>query len=293
MHPRVRELLTLCGSTCVPTNATSAQTERILKLLDDFKVGPADERRMKVYFHDRMADLETAIRALENIKDVKAFQSHLAGAVSVADMALLAFKKLRLDPALRAKAEALVDRKIIPAEQVGQIMDQTQAAGIKAERMLGYLEQVSELAARGVPGTKQVLGDLAKGSGWFHGAEWVLRYLENQGLWGQVQKLEALSEAGGRRWDADIGGGLYQFKNWGAFLDATFLKQILEDFAQTGGFRRRTVRWVFEPRLGPKEAVVKRARQSINDAFANNRTGFSPEVVKVLLDNLDAIIVVP
>ena len=202
---------------------------------------------------------------------------------------LLAFKKLRNDKALRALAESIVQKGVFSVRELGDVMDQAQKSGTKASRILGYLDMLSDSKA---VGKERVVADLAKGHNFFTGAEWVLRWIDESGMWSEVKRFEVESEIAGRRWDAQIGENLYQFKSWSKFWESTFLKQVLQDYKKGGNFKTFEVRWVFESRIGDVEAVKTMMRDALDKALSNGKDGFTSQNVKDIKAALDNIVLV-
>jgi hypothetical protein len=65
MDPEVRELLTRCGSVCIPRTVTKAQEARLRKLLN--KIPPRHRHGLKEFFYHHRDDLDTAIRDLDQL----------------------------------------------------------------------------------------------------------------------------------------------------------------------------------------------------------------------------------
>jgi hypothetical protein len=65
MDPEVRELLTRCGSLCIPPKATKAQAQRLRKLLD--KIPPRHRHGLKEFLYHHRESLDTAIKDLEEL----------------------------------------------------------------------------------------------------------------------------------------------------------------------------------------------------------------------------------
>ena len=166
---------------------------------------------------------------------------------------------------------------------IREIIEVNKSVGIP--RVLGWLQNLQELETNGIRGIKVVLSDLAQGGNKAWGAQFMLRYIEDTKLWNAVERFEALSESGGRRWDAIINGTLYQFKNWGEFRSGIFVQQISEDLRETG---LQELKWIFSRRVGEKETIVKLATKALNKAAADN-PGFRSGA-ETIIKNLEAII---
>jgi hypothetical protein len=252
-------------------------------------LNPSDERALKTYFYDNRETLGDAIDKLDGFKKAKDLRAYIASQVGPADAVLLAFKKLRTDKALRTLAESIVQKGVFSVRELGDVMDQAQKTGTKASRILGYLDMLSDSKA---VGKERVVADLAKGHNFFTGAEWVLRWIDESGMWSEVKRFEVESEIAGRRWDAQIGENLYQFKSWSKFWESTFLKQVLQDYKKSGNFKTFEVRWVFESRIGDVEAVKTMMRDALDNALSNGKEGFTSQNVKDIKAALDNIVLV-
>ena len=292
LSPRVRDILTMCASYCVPPTATKAQGNRIDKLLQRMSATPEDERALKVYFHDNSGDLNSAISRLEGFKRVQDIRGFLTKSVGAADRALLSWPNHRKDPAMRQAAERVVQHGLISARELGDIMDVVKTRHGSGSRMLELLERLSALKPP-PKNVSQVISELKSPYDFHEGARWVLDYIDRTGLWGSVTEFEVTSILGGRRWDALINGIKYEFKSWSAFYDTTFLRQILEDFSQTAGFTQGRPKWVFEPRLGTEVQVRQMMIDALNRAQAAGRPGFDAATVTTIINNLPQIVVVP
>jgi hypothetical protein len=289
MPSRVRELLTHCSDYCLPTKVTKKQAETVASLLERHKLTPSDERALKAYFYDNRETLGDAIKTLDDFTKVKDLRAYLAAQVGPADAVLLAFTNLRKDPALRALAESVAKKGAFSIRELGDVMDQAQKAGSKASRILGYLDMLSDSKA---VGKERVVADLAKGHNFFTGAEWVLRWIDESGMWSEVKRFEVESETAGRRWDAQIGENLYQFKNWSKFWESSFLKQILQDFQKSNNLKTFEVRWVFDPRIGDVEAVKTMMRTALDKALSDGKEGFTSARVRAIKAALDGVVLV-
>jgi hypothetical protein len=260
----------------------------VADLIDRLKLTAADERNLKAYFYEDRETINDAIDKVDGYKTARGLRNYLSAQVGPADAVMLAWKKLRLDPDIRAMAEKVVKKGAFTVRELGDVMDQAQRAGTKAMRMLEYLDKLSDSKA---VGKEKVVADLAKGHNFYTGAEWVLRWITENGMWDAVKRFEVESEIGGRRWDAQIGGNLYQFKAWSKFWDRSFLKQMLQDYKQSGGFKKFLVKWVMEGKLGDVEAVKTMMREALDDALDKGKEGWDAKTVKAVKAALDDIVI--
>jgi len=309
MSARVREILTHCSDYCIPTAATREHSRRIEALLEKFKVTPDEERALKIFFHDEVQyddanrteqrkRIESTIDQLEALDDAKAFRQFLGKEVSISDRVLGLFPRLRERPDLQKLAEKLVDPKRggISVRLLGDILDQAKARG-GAERLLGYLDKLTSKPPGQRPvNYEAVLADLTKGYNFYTGAEWVLRWIDLTDSWNRVREFEVLEidESGTRRWDANIGGALFQFKSWSDFWKNTFLKQISQDYEKTGGFADRKVRWVFDLKGNIED--LQEVKDAMIDALTAARDAGDPRFparkVARIIASLDNIVTV-
>jgi hypothetical protein len=81
MDPEVRELLTRCGSLCIPPTASAEQAKRLRKVLD--KIPPRHRQGLKEFLYAERANLDTAIKDLEEL-----FSKDLGPAIDEAMTAL-------------------------------------------------------------------------------------------------------------------------------------------------------------------------------------------------------------
>jgi len=267
MTARVREVLTHCSDYCIPKNVTKEQTARLEKFLEKVKATPDDERAIKIYFHDNVTydegnspeqqkKMESAIKALEDLPTAKELRAFLDKTVPVSDRVLGMFERLRNDPDLQKLVKKIVDpaQGDVSVRLLGDIMDQVKTLRVGAERLLGYIDK---LTTKKPSGYERVLADLGKGYNFFTGAEWVLRFITEKGLWEKVKafEIEETDPDGTRRWDAKIGQSLFQFKSWLKFYANTFIKQIHQDFLKSGGLAKFLVQWVFDAKIGDLKSV--------------------------------------
>ena len=142
-----------------------------------------------------------------------------------------------------------------------------------------------------------MLGDLAKGSNWARGAEWMLRYCDARG-WRGISAFEfpqMTSYGRLREIDAIIDGKRYQFKSWSSFYPSTFVRQMEKDFRSrvrrphptSHGFS------IARKALNDPNAIRAAAAQALDDALARGTTVLSADAVSDIKDVLGSIIEVP
>ena len=292
MTERVRDILTMCGSYCVPPEVTRPQAARIEALLERIHATPDQERALKVYFHDGRANLDAAIRRLEGYtrpQDVRAF---LTRTVPAADSALLSWVRLREDPVMRQRAEDIVGSGVISARDLGDIMDVVKTRGGVGSRMLEVLVGLVTRAP-GARNLSHVISELKSPYEFHEGARWVLEYIHENNLWGRVTEFEARSSSGERRWDALIGGARYEFKSWSAFYDEPFVRQILQDYNLSSGFQTNPTRWVFEPRIGDAALLRQEMAAALNRAVGREGLGLTQPIADAIIRRLPQIVIVP
>jgi hypothetical protein len=285
MKPWVREIFTLCGSLCVkidppPTVAEVALVEKIGGMLDD-----AGKRWLQSAVHDNRPKLTEKLKPLAAMADPAAVLTALKGMTDLAGVVLAAYSPEFRTPELRARVESVVKAGKIPMERIARVLDNVRKQlGGDPMAMLGYLE---ELGNRKIPGWEKVLADLETGGNMHKGARWVLEFVTRSKLWDVVKAFEVEAEPGGRRWDFQTADGtLYQVKSWSRFWEATFLRQIRQDFLKGAG----KVRWAFEATgLGTPAEITKMMREALDRAAKAQPDVFTPDVVsgiKGLLPNL-------
>jgi hypothetical protein len=304
MTARVREVFTHCSDYCIPKNVTKEQAARVESLLERTKATPDDERAIKIYFHDQVPydisdpagqqkKMEAAIKALEDQPALKSLRQFLDKTVPVSDRVLGLFENLRNDPDLQKLVNRIVDPKQggVSVRLLGDIMDQVKTRRGGAARLLGYIDN---LTTRKPPGYERVLADLAKGYNFFTGAEWVLRYITERGLWDKVKafEIEETDPDGTRRWDAKIGQTLFQFKSWSKFWARTFIKQIHQDFLKSGSFGKFLVQWIFDSKIGDEDLVRREMITALDQELARPDPRISKLEADAIKARLDDILVV-
>jgi len=82
MNPTVRQILTRCGSSCIPHNATPAQAAEIEALVDRLGAKGDLIDGLREYFHARRGVLQTAIDDIKGVADEAALRAQLSSARS-------------------------------------------------------------------------------------------------------------------------------------------------------------------------------------------------------------------
>ncbi len=293
MDPVVRELLSTCGSFCIPFDVTPTQ-EALIKQIADKIPDTNDRGWFKAWLHENRGDSRALTNRLKQLakegsgeKLAAAIKAAIdpgkfaAGSFTAEGLKKVFGDKITLKD-VQDKAAALVQAGKIPLDELRDILDGvTRQPGGNPIEILGYVE---ELTTRKTPGYTRVLGDLGSHFNFHKGARWMLRFISKLDLWSAVDQFEAL-EVGveGRRWDAVIGGRRFQFKSWSEFYGAKFLSQILEDFSISGGMEpSKLVRWVFEAGLGTPEQIRALMSEALDRALTEKRTGFDADTVNAI-----------
>jgi len=204
------------------------------------------------------------------------------------------FDILRNKPDLQELVKKIVDpaKGGVSVRLLGDIMDQVQARGRGgAERILGYIDK---LTTKKPTGYERVLADLGKGYNFFTGAEWVLRFITEKGLWEKVKafEIEEIDPDGTRRWDAKIGQSMFQFKSWFKFWANTFIKQIHQDFLKSGGFAKFLVQWVFDAKIGDLKSVKTEMINALDAELKKPTPRITQAEVDAIKARIDDILVV-
>lgn len=271
MRPDIRDLLTSCGSWCVPIEhpPDAAMQQRLQTLVDRVRPTPDDVRYLQAYFHGRRANLDGAIAAIEGHRNIAALRRALSTIITPAEVVLMRFAAHA--PVSRGpEAQATINRILATGHtrvaELGQIVDHHHSRGRTGQPTVNLLHNIEMLVTTARPGYDHVMADLARGYGFHTGAEFVIRYISENSLWGSVSRFEITNHLGTRRWDAMIAGTLIQFKSWSVFYVDTFLRQFARDFTETSGNLTGNLRWVFENRIGTRQQVEAAAIQAIRDA---------------------------
>jgi len=295
---RVRELLTLCESSCIPADATAEQGRRIESALKRLRATGEDERYLQRFFHDNLDDLEGAVKRLEGFGDnLAALRRSMRRTYTKGEVVLTAFTELREVPALREQAERILATGNTSIEQLGRIMDNAKAQKIGGEKLLGQIESLLTTKKSPPPGYRAVLGELEAGQNFMVGAKWVLDWIDDNAQWKNVEAFEVPAPEptdAARRWDAVIGGRRFQFKSWKAFYRDTFIRQVIEDFGASREFRTAAdvVRWEFNFNKLGKDADWVRAEMStaLDNALAAGHPGLTPRMVAAIKARLTIMV---
>lgn len=295
MRPDVRALLTKCGSWCIPIDhpPDGNLQMRLQALVDRLDPTPDDRRFMQAYFHDNRPRLDAAIGVLQGHRSLQSMRQFLHSILNVADVVLMAFRSGTIPRAQGSvvKVTRILQSGHVDVATLSRIMDNAHARGLRGRAAVRILEHVEMLVTTRRPGYRDVLADLVRGYNFFTGAEFVLRYLDDNNLWGNVTRFEIASTRGGRRWDAEITGTLIQFKSWSVFLSDSFLRQFAQDYQLTGGSPQRALRWIFDRRLGTQSEIEAMAVDAIRAASERSppREGYGdPDVVQGMIDAIES-----
>jgi hypothetical protein len=144
------------------------------------------------------------------------------------------------------------------------------------------IDVLERMITNGAANWDKIITDLKIGGNKYKGARFVLRYIDTKLGWNNVafEVTNDPVDASGRRWDARVGGQLYQFKSWYTWPDIasrTFLRQILEDYRLTRSGQRIGVSWVFETSL-TKDQIVQKMKDALAGVIADLKAGKQPKV---------------
>ena len=192
---------------------------------------------------------------------------------------------LKKDQHVIDQVRLILNTGSLPKDQFRTIMDKAKVNGAAGKRFLGYLEQ---LAVRKFSGITVVFSDLEIGGNKFAGAAFMLRYIDENDLWGAVTEFEAARDD--RRIDAIIRRTQFEFKSWGEFRAGTFMDQVGKDYQRTG---LKGVRWVLQKReLGDKDAIIQLMKDALNDKELRKKYGITRAESMAIMDELDRIVIV-
>lgn len=293
MNPSVRDLLTQCGSSCVPMDPPPSQRDvaRIEKLATD--LSPGARRRFKGLLHENRlpAAMDKVLTAIEDSAS-KATRSKLdarkasaaarTSAVEYAiwnlathaDYILAEFTEEAVrdidranpDPAkwgrVRKLANEVGEAGKIPLATVADVLDRVRnIQGGDPEEILGLLKKLGTISGK-AEGIERILGKegLSGNFKFFKGARWALRFLRDSGLWDSVKGFEELTVGHTLERVVDIrlvDGTRIELKSWSEWVVVGEVKaaaQLMEDFISTAGFSTEPVQWRFEPGEGIGDA---------------------------------------
>ncbi len=191
-------------------------------------------------------------------------------------------KELLKDGVLREQMASILKEGngVVRAVQLGKIIENSGSV----KRVMDYISK-----AKGIPGWEKVVQDLALGGNKYTGAEWVLRYIDNHGLWKGVEKFEIPVAGGERIIDALIDDVHYEFKSWYNFNKQTFIHQIKKDVSSIANGK---MKWVFDSKAnfaGSKEELVQYLKKVIEEAVKEKKIDI--RTAQILNDNLESIII--
>jgi len=88
-----------------------------------------------------------------------------------------------------------------------------------------------------------------------------------------------------------IDGQRFQLKSWSRFYEDTFLRQMLQDYLQTGEFQSGVVKWVFDNTtgLGGVKDIIGWMGDSLDHA-AGTVDGYSRRRVERIIKRLPEIV---
>ncbi len=131
---------------------------------------------------------------------------------------------------------------------------------------LKHIKMLNALAIKDVKGVKQVLGDLASGGNNFEGVHFMLDFIQAKSI--QPTGFEiSLDPSGVRRYDLEVGSGLYEFKSMKlSSFDKSKWGQMEYDI---DGIISKRVQWIFDGKkiAGPNrkalmEKIMRYAKES-------------------------------
>jgi len=300
MDPLVRDLLTQCGSDCVPMDPPPSKQDqqRIKKLADG--LSEDGRRRLKGLLHDNrtskamkalLGELEAARSKAGPSKQRGALEKALQKRATAADYILAEFSEAKVEEVnpqqpgkwerTRKLANDVAAAGKISLETLGKILDNVRKIeGGDPEEILTLLQDLSNVADK-VKGVDRITGSegLAGHRNFFQGARWTLRFLREFSLFDHVQEFEepAPTVEVDRVVDVRlIDGTRIEMKSWASwhrFADVTFTRQIMADFLGTRGFLD-PVKWAFEPGegIGSQKDVIAKMEAALDKALKERRS---------------------
>ena len=306
MDPFVRELLTQCGSDCIPMNPPPSALDqaRIKKL--DVGLSPEAHRKLKGLLHDNrgpvaldgvLQGIEAArAKAAASKKNTKvAVEKAILARASAADYILANFTEQPVEamsptPGKWQRVRALANQVAtklggagVTLETIGKILDRVRStAGEDPEEILGLLNQLGDIAPA-VQGLPELLGGngLTGHFNFYKGARWTLRFLRDRNLWSEVARFEepAPGPIINRAIDVRlIDGTRLEMKSWAEWHDMApqnFSRQIMADYLDTGGFLSQQTVWIFE--AGPaidKGTLLENMTAALDRALRERWRGY-------------------
>jgi hypothetical protein len=184
----------------------------------------------------------------------------------------------------------------IPHTALDDILRRTFDFGVTSPDSM--LRRLSQISRHNPNGLQHLLSDLRHP--WpekFIGAEWVLRYLTDQGhvSISSIRAFEESALGGLRRYDVVMNGLKLEFKNIPDFINNTteiqkFVRQIALDYRNLGSNLSTNMRWIFSPRAGSRAAMIPVMQQALRNAGAAGTHGLNPTSAKAISDVLESII---
>jgi hypothetical protein len=305
MDPLVRELLTQCGSGCVPDEPPSAAQQKQIKALAE---GLSDraQRTLKGLLHDNrvpgarealLASLEQARNAAPKstggAKKLAAVETAILAKGTAADYILANFSEQKVNEAgvpdtgrwkrIRQLADDVGNRGKIALETLGKVLDNVRRTeGGNPEEMLQLLGKLSDLVGK-ADGVERLLGPggLSGNYKYFKGSRWTLRFLEKAGLWDKVKAFEEPSAGYIERvTDVRLVDGtrleMKSWESWESVAERGFTRQVMADYMASGGFARENVRWAFEGGSGMDTAssLIEKMNAALDKALAERWRGY-------------------
>jgi Zn-dependent peptidase ImmA (M78 family) len=326
MDPAVRDLLTQCGSTCIPMDPppSKADQARIRKLAES--LSPKVKRTLKGLLHDNRESvaLDAVLSAIEEARDkapkskggarkAAAVEQAILARGTGADYILANFSEEpvealdKTNPGKWKRARQLADDIAkagnLELEAVGRVMDNVRRTeGADPEELLGYLKNLSDFAGK-VDGIDRIMGPDGLGGTYtrFKGARWTMKFLTEAGLWKDVRAFEepvpgALID---RVVDVRLNDGtrveLKSWQSWHDFADVGFSRQIMADWLPTHGLQDPIV-WAFEPGsgIGKAQDVIQKMSAALDKALQEKWRGyddaFAARRVQAIKDKLPQIV---
>jgi hypothetical protein len=310
MDPLVRELLTQCGSECVPgTPPSKADQQRLKKLATG--LSEQATRTLKGLLHDNrepaafgklLSDLESARSAAPpskgTAKKIAATEKAILDRGTVAQDLLANFSEEGVnqraggtpDPDRWKRVVALADEVgkagTIPLDVLRLVLDRLRLIqGSNPEAILLLLRRLAEIYGK-VPGAEKLLGTRGLVGSYtdFEGARWTMQFLEDNGLWSRVTAFEDPAPVPGMdRWiDIRLDNGtrieLKSWEKWHHWANASFSRQIMADYLGTMGFTAEPVAWVFEPGgtggVQSPRALLGKMNAALDQALAEKWPGY-------------------
>ncbi|WP_052200190.1 DUF4157 domain-containing protein [Terriglobus sp. TAA 43] len=328
MDPAVRDLLTQCGSDCIPTDPppTAEQEARIKKLLS--RLSPRAKRTLKGLLHDNRAPaaMDAVLDGLEaSAAKLKGKTTKGKGRQAArneaailergtgADYILANFSDEAvdaLDPAnpgkwkrARALADEIAEAGTLDMEAVGAALDQVrQTKRADPEEILDHLKRLSDVAGK-IQGVDRLLGPEGL-TGPFKkvkGARWTLRFLTEGNLWEKVASFEESAPDSVLERVIDVrltDGTRIELKSWEEWVNVAEQKttrQLMADWIPTNGYRDPIV-WAFEPgpRIGTAADIIAKMSEALDKALAEKWRGYEDDFaarrVQAIKDKLPSIV---